>query len=128
MDICTFNDHYPNPLLDNLSKEANITILLLGNFNTDLLNFHTLEHDSTFLDDLTANSLQPQILLPTTISSTSKALTDDIFCIVPTPLVITAMSKNISSSLSDHLPQFFTLPDFFPKFAPTKYYIIFHDW
>ena len=27
-DICTFNDHYLNTLLDNLSKEANETIVL----------------------------------------------------------------------------------------------------
>ena len=43
MDLCTFNDHYLNPLLDNLSKEANKTIVLLGDFNIDLLNFDTLE-------------------------------------------------------------------------------------
>ena len=35
------NDHYLNPLLDNLSKEANKTIALLGDFNIDLLNFDT---------------------------------------------------------------------------------------
>ena len=55
MDICTFNDHYLNPLLDNLSKEANKTIVLLGDFNIDLLNFDTSEYVSTFLDDLASN-------------------------------------------------------------------------
>ena len=69
MDICTFNDHYLNPLLDNLSKEANKTIVLLGDFNIDLLNFDTLEYVSTFLDDLASNLLQPQIVLPTRISN-----------------------------------------------------------
>ena len=49
IDTCTFNDHYLNPLLDNLSKEANKTIVLLGDFNIDLLNFDTSEHVSTFL-------------------------------------------------------------------------------
>ena len=39
MDICTFNDHYLNPLLDNLSKESNKTIVLLGDFNIDPLSF-----------------------------------------------------------------------------------------
>ena len=80
MDICTFNDHYLNPLLDNLSKEANKTIVLLGDFNIDLLNFDTSEYVSTFLDDLASNSLQPQILLPTRISNNSKTLIDNIFC------------------------------------------------
>ena len=60
MDICTFNDHYLNLLLENLSDEANKTIALLGDFNIDLLNCDTLEHVSTFLDDLVPNSLQPR--------------------------------------------------------------------
>ena len=64
MDICRFNDHYHNSLLDNLYKEANKTIVLLGDFNIDLLNFGTSEYVSTFLDDLAFNLLQPQILLP----------------------------------------------------------------
>ena len=38
------------------------------------------------------------------------------------------MSGNISSSISDHLPQFFILPNFFSNSPPTKYSIIFHDW
>ena len=41
MDICIFNDHYLNLLIDNLSKEANKTIVLLGDFNNDLLIFDT---------------------------------------------------------------------------------------
>ena len=55
--ICTFNDL--SLLLDNLSKEASETIVLLGAFNIDLSNFDTSEHVSTFLDDLASNSLQP---------------------------------------------------------------------
>ena len=99
----TFNNHYLNPLLDNLSKEANKTIVLLGDFNIDLLNFDTSEYVSTFLDDLASNSLQPQILLPTRISYNNKTLTDNIFCNIPNPLVKSGMSGNISSSISDHL-------------------------
>ena len=55
MDICTFNDPYLNPLLDNLSKEANKTTALLSDFNIDLLNYDTSEYVS-FLDDLASNS------------------------------------------------------------------------
>ena len=126
--IRTFNDHCPNPLLDNLSKEANKIIVFLGDFNIALLNFDTSENASTFLDDLESNSLQPQILLPTRISNNSKTLIDNIFCNIPNPLVKSAMSGNISSSISDHLPQFFILPEFFSKSPPTKYNIISHDW
>ena len=122
MDICTFDDHYLNPSLDNLSKEANKRIILLGHFKIDLLNFDTSEYVTSFLDDLASNSLQPQIFLPTRISNNSKTLIDNIFCNIPNTLVKSAMSGNISSSISDHLPEFFS------KSPSTKYNIIFHDW
>ena len=126
--IRTFNDHCPNPLLDNLSKEANKIIVFLGDFNIALLNFDTSENASTFLDDLESNSLQPQILLPTRISNNSKTLIDNIFCNIPNPLVKSAMSRNISSSILDHLPQFFILPELISKPPPTEYNIISYDW
>ena len=58
MDICTYNHHHhPNPLLDNISKEINKKIVLLGDLNIDLLNFDTSEHVNTSLDDLASNSV-----------------------------------------------------------------------
>ena len=84
MDIWKCNHHYLNPLLDNLSKEANKTIVLLGEFHIELLNFDTSEQVSTFPDDLASNSLQPQIFVPTRISNNSKTLTDNIFVIYQT--------------------------------------------
>ena len=86
MDICTFDDHYLNLLSDNLSKEANKTIVFLGDFSIDLkltLNFDTSEHVSTFLGDLASNSLQRQILLTTRISNNRKTQIDNIFCNIP---------------------------------------------
>ena len=87
MDIYTFIYHYFNPLLDNLSKEANKIFSLLGDFNIGLLNLYTSEHLSTFLDYLAPNSLQTLILLPTRISNNSKTLTDDFFCNIPNTVV-----------------------------------------
>ena len=37
MDICTFNDHYLNPLLEKTSKENDKKKLLIGDFNIDLI-------------------------------------------------------------------------------------------
>ena len=115
-------------MLDNLSKETNKAIVLLGDFNINLLNFDTSEKVRTFLNDLASNSLQLQILLPTRVSNNSKTLIDNIFCNIPSPLVKSAMSGNISSGISNHLPQFFILPEFFSKSPPTKYSILSHDW
>ena len=80
-----------------------------------------------FLDDVASNSIQPQILLATRICNNSKTIIDNDFCNIPSPLVQSAMSGNISSSILDHLLQFFILPDFFSNSPPTKYEIIFHD-
>ena len=51
MDLNEFNDKYVNRLLDNMAKE-NKTILLLGDFNTELLRYesHTLAIE--FLDSV----------------------------------------------------------------------------
>ena len=51
MDFNEFNDKYVNRLLDNMAKE-NKTILLLGDFNTELLRYesHTLAIE--FLDSV----------------------------------------------------------------------------
>ena len=128
MDICTFNHHHPNPLLDNISKEINKKIVLLGDFNIDLLNFDTSEHVSTSLDDLASNLVQLHIPLPTRIYNNSKNLIIYIFCNITNPLVKSAMSGSIESSISDHLWQFFILSEFFLNSPLTKYNIISHDW
>ena len=94
--------------------------MLLGDFNTDLLNFDTSDHIKTILDSL-------QLLLPTRVCINSKTLINNIFCNITKPLAKSASSGNISSSISYHLPQFFILPDFFSNSIPTRYNMS-HDW
>ena len=81
MDIWIFNNHYINPMLDNLSEEANKKIVLVGDFSIDLLNFDTPEHDNTFLDKPASKSLQTQIIPPTRISNINKTLIGNFFVI-----------------------------------------------
>ena len=57
MDISTFHCLYLKLLSEKLSKEANKTVFLLRDFNGDLLNFDTLVHVNSFLNDVTSNSL-----------------------------------------------------------------------
>lgn len=47
---------------------------------------------------------------------------------MPNQLVKSAISGNILFSISDYLPQFFILPDFFSNSIPTKYDIMSQDW
>ena len=113
MDICIFNDHYLNPLLEKLSKENDKKVFLVGDFNIDLLNFDTSEHINKFINDLSSSCLHPQIILPTWISGNRKAIIDNMFSNIAEPLIKNIASGNITFSISDHLLQFFFLPDFF---------------
>ena len=62
---------------------------------------------------MSSNCLHPQIILPTRISGNSKAIIDNMFSNIAEPLIKNIASGNITFSISDHLPQFFFLPDFF---------------
>ena len=79
----------------------------------DLLKFDTSEHINKFINDLSSNSLHPQILLPTRISNNSKTITDNMFPNIAEPLIKNVATGNISCSISDPVPQFSFLPDFF---------------
>ena len=39
-----------------------------------------------------------------------------------------SVSGNITTALSDHLPQFFLMPDFFSNSPPSKYNLMTQDW
>ena len=88
MDICTFNDHYLNPVLEKLSKENDKKVFIIGDFNIDFIKFDTSEHINKFINDLFSNCLHPQILLPTQISSNSKTIIDNMFSNIAQPLKV----------------------------------------
>ena len=108
MNVSTFNAEFFAPLLKNLNKE-NKEVILTGDFNVNLLNFGKKRGTHQFLEELFHNNYTPQITLPTRITDRSATLTDNIFlntqCHKQT-------SGNITTSLSDHLPQFTILEKF----------------
>ena len=55
MDLTDFNCNKLNKLLENISKEQK-SIFLLGDFNTDLLNYNEHNQTNEFLDFLASNS------------------------------------------------------------------------
>ena len=74
-----------------------------GDFNLNLLNYAKDIGTYEFLESVFSNNFIPQINLPTRITGTSSALIDDIL-INSQENVYT--SGNLTTSLSDHLPQF----------------------
>ena len=89
-------------LLDKISSEEK-TVILLGDFNIDLLKFDNKADVFKFLDTLSSYLLKPYITLPTRITEKSKSLIDNIF-ISTTPY--SANSGNFLTGISDHLIQF----------------------
>ena len=62
---------------------------------------------NSFLDTLSSNFLSPQIVLPTRIFSSS-TLIDNTFCNITH--TAKSISRNLTPTVSDHLPQFLILP------------------
>ena len=90
-----------------------------------MLHCETSEPVSNFVDTFSSNFLSPLILLPTRISNSSSMLIDNIFCNV------TFNSNIISSnftSVSDHLPQFTIIGDFFANSPKSKSNIFKRNW
>jgi len=102
MPISIFNTEFLSPFLQYVSRE-NKTLVLLGDFNIDLLKHSTNREVSNFLDILGSHLIIPHVLLPTRITETSKTLIDNIFSTITGS---DCASGNLLHSVSDHLAQF----------------------
>ena len=92
-------------------------IFLAGDFNFNLLKYG-VHHDTTnFLDILHSHYFLPLITAPTRISSHSATLIDNIFI---NNNDFDFHAGNISTSISDHLPQYVFISDFFQTNTATK--------
>ena len=69
---------------------------------------HSPTHD--LFDSLSSHILMPRIIQPTRIRSSSKTLTDNIYSNVITPNNILG---DLTSTISDHLPQSLIGPNIF---------------
>ena len=103
MEVNEFNSLLLYTLSENLLSEKNKEIVLLGNFNIDLLKYEKDLYKADFLDQIYWTSLVPHIPTPTRINSH----VDNIFS---TNISKNAMSGNIATSISDYLTQFLFLP------------------
>ena len=121
MSVDEFNDIYLTPLLKQITFEKK-NIFLTGDFNINLLNTETDEPTSSFLNNLASNLFIPHIILPTRITTRSKTLIDNIFS---NSLNSSYISGNITTSISDHLPQFLLIPNINIKDLLPKHHNLF---
>jgi hypothetical protein len=122
MDVEDFNELFLGPLLDKISKE-NKELILLGDFNIDLLQYKTVSAYTNFLDLIGSYHLLPSITLPTRITSHSNTLIDNIFA---SPSLSNSISGNLTISISDHLPQFILLD--FNRNRPKEPLNFYRNW
>ena len=101
-----FIDSYILPLLEKLSYE-NKQVMVMGNFNMNLLSYNTNKRIAQFLDELYTNSFIPYINLPTKITNQVEAVIDNIFYNKKDP---EATAENITTSIPDQLMQFLIEP------------------
>jgi len=111
MKAIDFNQNYLESLLSKTIKEKK-PVVLAGDFNFNLLNVYNHKGTSSFIEEIFSHNFIPRILHPTRITSSSATVIDNIF--LNTEMFET-VSGNITASLSDHLPQFIFIKDFFHK-------------
>ena len=103
MNLKLFNSMYQN-LTEKITSE-NKQLIVMGDFNIDLLKCENFSDNEDFLAQNLANGLKPFIEIPTRITAHSKTLIDNIFSNSSGKF----KAGNIIASISDHLPQFLFL-------------------
>ena len=78
MEISEFNSGFLEKLLEKLSIE-NKTIVVLGDFNVDLLKHYINSEISNFLHAIYSTPLLPHIACPTCTTATSATLVENTF-------------------------------------------------
>ena len=102
-----FNNLFLKSLTNKLNKENNKEIILLGDFNIDLIKTNSNNNAPEFLDIIYSSYLIPHITSPTRLTGRSHTLIDNIMSNVITE---DAISGNIINTIPDHLGQFLILP------------------
>ena len=102
MKLSEFNNQFLTNFLEKISFEKKI-IVLLGDFNANLIHYDLDRDDSDFLDLMYSDTFLPQITTPSCITSKSATLTDNIFV---NEYGTTSLSGNLTISLHDHLALF----------------------
>ena len=122
LKIKDFLESFIIPLLTKINSE-NKLVVLMGDFNINLMEYDSDKHVSGFLDALGTFALTPNITLPTRITDNSRTLIDNIYT---SPELCGTISGNVLTCISDHLAQFSFLSDsktFSPQHSVTK-----RDW
>ena len=101
-----FTEHIET-ILHNLARE-NRNIVILGDFNINLLNCENHPASENFLNMMNSNLLLSYILQPTRVTDRSATLIDNLFA---NTFNFNALSGNLVTKISDRFPQFLIIED-----------------
>ena len=102
-----FNDEYLKPLPVKLISE-NKNVILLGDFNIDLLKRNSNKNASDFVDIIYSTNLLPNIT-SLRLTSRSQTLIDNIFSSV---INDDCVASNLIPPISGHHAQFLIIPNY----------------
>ena len=108
MQQSEFNDEYLKLLSEKLISE-NKEVILLGDFNIDLLKCDSNKNVSDFLDIIYSTNLLPKITSSTRLTSRNQTFIDNIFRSV---INDDCIAGNLISPISDHHAQFLVTPNY----------------
>ena len=103
-----FNIDFMEDLFNKIKQESKKTILA-GNFNLNVIKYTLKIGVNQFLEIIISNNFMPQITLPTRMTQKSATLIDNI---LRNHYENKYISGNITSFISDHLPQFIIFDNF----------------
>ena len=112
-----FKEHLES-ILSQLTRE-NKNIFIMGDFNINLLSSETHPESNDFILMLNSFFLLPYILQPTRITERSATLIDNIFA---NTYSMDAISGNLVSKISDHLPQLLIVDNIKVNYKILNYY------
>ena len=102
-----FNNDFVSSLFNKLTKE-NKPSVISGDFNLNLIKYMQNRGVNQFLENILTNNFIPHITLPPRVTEKSATLIDNIFI---NNYEHNCVSGNITTCISDHLPQFLIIED-----------------
>ena len=108
MQHSEFNDKYQKSLSEKLISQ-NKEVILLGDFNIDLLKCDSNKNVSDFLDIIYSTNIVPNITSATRLTSRNQTLIDKIFRSI---INDDCIAGNLISPISDHHAQILIIPNY----------------
>ena len=102
-----FSDLFLKYLTERVTKENNKEVILIGDFNIDLIKSNSNTNASEIRDIIYSSNILPHITSPTQLTSRSHTLINNIFSNINEECT----SGSIINTISDHLCQFFIIPN-----------------